>query len=858
MIFGEGELAPKNAGGGYRPGAVAGDLREAGLHCSIREEGAGVTLTPLDSALRLAEIGFRLIPLKPLSKRPAISWNKGGEIASNDPAQLEQWERELGPGLNWGIPTGWRNGLVVIDLDSPEAEDWWESRWLDQGVVVTTPRGGKHIYYAYDGDLEIQSNTSKHNGLFEHVDVRADGGYVLAPGSRTSPLIDTAYGDGVYETVGGLDALASVPSIPDALLEMLPLRQHFKRVAPTGPQVSAATPGEQRAIQQIVDTLENLPRPWFEGAGWDTTVFGMACWLWRMVRSPEYAMDESTATTILLTHSPTDEAWTGDDVLAKWESAEKQTVGQFAESPSTAPHFVDLEDALESLPREWEDYYWNSTERKRLKEFARSLYNAAVPVETAHTLVFHAKANTPRKGTWYITQDVYEGTPEVIIVEPGAVVPQQDEERSVERPTLNILTDAERELVNSTPNFIDRYIYAAKVKLGNYINESYYEANAWSILSNTLGKNGVLYTTRGKLFLNIWVLILGPSASGKGLAKAEWQTTISNSGMDFADVSLGGNASPEALQAKLLDRDDEVSLFWTDEASRFFKDVHANGSYTRGLRELVTDVYDGKVYPMLRRGQEESETLNKAADQVVFNMWLNGTWDGITREIDETDFASGFMGRFIYAVGHDIDLPEEMRRRREASEFEITYGAHPLIASIGSSIEEARVALLQGGPFRRIGWTDEASDLFLRAETTMARYAKNEGGARASLLLGISNRLGDQTHKCAALHAMSEGRTRIEASDALIAIRSLERWWMALVDIRNASGAAPWRRDAEEVYDYIRARKGVTDAEMKRAFRNMTNRDLESARERLVSEQRIGVLQQSGKGDGGARWIALS
>lgn len=87
------------------------------------------------------------------------------------------------PDSNIGIRTGIESRVLVLDFDDlqqlPEklrqfVQDQDPGTWR-----VTTGRGGKHVFFRYDGEDGIQSRT----GVWPKVDVRADRGYVVAPPS---------------------------------------------------------------------------------------------------------------------------------------------------------------------------------------------------------------------------------------------------------------------------------------------------------------------------------------------------------------------------------------------------------------------------------------------------------------------------------------------------------------------------------------------------------------------------------------------------------------------------------------------------------------------------------------------------
>lgn len=141
-----------------------------------------------EQALSYAALGFAVFPLKARDKKPAISgWNT---LATTDYDVIAKWWTE-NPQYNIGIATGRASGgLVVIDLDIDEGKNgverlklWEKSSGMvipKQTAVAITGRGGRHLYY--------KSEVSFHNAadLFgdnSGVDVRGEGGFVVAPGS---------------------------------------------------------------------------------------------------------------------------------------------------------------------------------------------------------------------------------------------------------------------------------------------------------------------------------------------------------------------------------------------------------------------------------------------------------------------------------------------------------------------------------------------------------------------------------------------------------------------------------------------------------------------------------------------------
>jgi hypothetical protein len=85
------------------------------------------------------------------------------------------WWRKW-PDANIGIPTGATNGFWVLDVDSEYPADWPP---IGVKPTVKTARG-VHFYFTYPEDQTIK-NLTKIKG--RDVDVRGEGGYVVAPPS---------------------------------------------------------------------------------------------------------------------------------------------------------------------------------------------------------------------------------------------------------------------------------------------------------------------------------------------------------------------------------------------------------------------------------------------------------------------------------------------------------------------------------------------------------------------------------------------------------------------------------------------------------------------------------------------------
>ena len=111
----------------------------------------------------------------------------GFKIATTDTQTIRDWW-ELDEDANIGIATGRISGLLVVDIDIGSNKNGLDSLQklevdfgpLPRDLVVRTGGGGFHHYLQMPAQ-PVSGSVSK-IGL--HIDVRADGGYVVAPPSR--------------------------------------------------------------------------------------------------------------------------------------------------------------------------------------------------------------------------------------------------------------------------------------------------------------------------------------------------------------------------------------------------------------------------------------------------------------------------------------------------------------------------------------------------------------------------------------------------------------------------------------------------------------------------------------------------
>lgn len=178
----------------------------------------------LEWAKKYKDKGFSVIPITLKEKFPAIeSWKEyQNRHATND--ELEKWFGN-GSRNNIGIVTGGISGIAVLDFDSKEAIQYSKDLKFPETPSVKTNKGF-HYYYEYKEGVR---NFQKRDDL-PGIDLRGDGGYVVAPPS----IHPSGY---QYEWVEG-KGLDDIPyeKLPDVIPGRSPNHKKLLKELYTGTQ----------------------------------------------------------------------------------------------------------------------------------------------------------------------------------------------------------------------------------------------------------------------------------------------------------------------------------------------------------------------------------------------------------------------------------------------------------------------------------------------------------------------------------------------------------------------------------------------------------------------------------------------
>lgn len=136
----------------------------------------------IKAAMDYGRLGWSVVPIRPQDEESFVRWQVY-QHRRPETTEIGDWFTRW-PDANLAIVTGIVSSLVVLDLDPRRGADLSGARLerehgpLPETVEAESGSGGRHLYFSHPGGI-----VPDRIDLAQGIDLRGDGGYVVAPPS---------------------------------------------------------------------------------------------------------------------------------------------------------------------------------------------------------------------------------------------------------------------------------------------------------------------------------------------------------------------------------------------------------------------------------------------------------------------------------------------------------------------------------------------------------------------------------------------------------------------------------------------------------------------------------------------------
>lgn len=389
-------------------------------------------------------------------------------------------------------------------------------------------------------------------------------------------------------------------------------------------------------------------------------------------------------------------------------------------------------------------------------------------------------------------------------------------------------------------------------------NAPYHRAGAWMALSNLVGENARLNIGGNDIPLGLYFFVLGGTTTGKSQSKSFMRRAIHHGYHSDRNPDVGDDLSIAGLQDLLRDREMGAGMMSSDEVDGVLNKMKERGSWRSGDLAFYTDVYDGTVSPLVRRGGSTDGKWTK----VQFSWFGMGTEIKVVDALDRSMFESGFLARFQWFIGDNIDVPEDdlgvqfggEESYREhldvVRDWQRRFAAIHEIWVVRRMTAPSGIAIIQPD-------SDETAEFF-RKVTAKLEKRLFAGDPNIDILRPSISRTVITAAKFAALLALSDNRVSFTKDDLLIALWHCEELLGNLYYMAGQVASSDHAKQLDAVYDYVVAHG--PDCKSDQIFRAMSNRHgmdvltVERYRDELRAHNRVSFVANGQKHG----WVATA
>lgn len=170
----------------------------------------GWPVLPLHSPVKEGVCSCGRVGCSSVGKHPRTK-NGSKDVSLNNSVVQEWWS--MWPEANIGIATGSLSQLIVVDVDPRHGggkswENWVAKNDIPSTLKVSTGGGGYHLYFSTTAIIKNKV------GVLPGVDIRGEGGYIIAPGSFHASMKPYTWTNDLVTT-----AIAALPKTLEDLIK---------------------------------------------------------------------------------------------------------------------------------------------------------------------------------------------------------------------------------------------------------------------------------------------------------------------------------------------------------------------------------------------------------------------------------------------------------------------------------------------------------------------------------------------------------------------------------------------------------------------------------------------------------------